>query len=244
MKHRILISAALILALSPLALLGPGCGSSPATPANPTATPTPTPAIVWSYPEVYRAVNDGPVTSIWAIVQLTVNGQGITTAACTLSGSFGAQAMTYGGPAVHGGVTFAGYQTYNTFTYTPGQPYTITTSVPGATASAAITLPGGISTLADANGAITVGSWSVEGNDDHVAVNQTLPSFSGSLFNTANSGDATSPVTITPSPYVNTTGNAYETIVQAENYFSSAAGVSIAYGGFQAWDVLYHTVSY
>ena len=231
-----------MLAFIPLALLQSGCSSSPAAPGNPT--PTPTSVFIWSYPEVYRNITDGPTTTLWAILQVEVSGAPSTSVAVTLSSAAGSVSLGYSALVTHGGNVFANYQALNNFTYTPGQPYTLTSTASGQTATSSATAPGNISTLVDANGAITQASWTVEGNADYVSVSEINP-VNTQTYTTYGVGlDSVSPAAIPVTAYTETSTYVYTTTAHVENKYSSMASVSIAYGGFQIWDEYDHSVTF
>lgn len=231
-KRFIFLAVWLALFTGMVFLTQTGCpNNTPATPAAPT--PTPTVLIEWAYAGVQHYDYFGS-PSVTSFVQLRANGQPVTNAGVTLFGTFpGApQVLTYLGPATFSGQVFGSYEN-GSFTYQAGATYILSTTALGKTASVTSVAPGNMTLGLDSNGAVTLVSWAVEGDKDHVIVDETPANVR--TFGVT-SGDVDSPVTIPSTAYPGASGSTYQTEIRLGNSTTFVSNALVTFGKFDIWD--------
>ena len=204
--------------------------STPAVTATPTVTSTATSGIDWETAQVYHSTgNPG-----FAYVYLAVNGQAVTTAGVTLSGTFSGSPLAMpsdGNSYPISGKNYALYQAFGV-SYQPGQTYTLTTVTTAGTASASVTAPGNIAFAAlDSHGAVTQVAWGTSGSYNAVYVQENSPT-SQQTFSTSVSG---SPVTLPGTASPDGSGSIYTVTVQVERDLYTVTGADFS-SSFQVYE--------
>ncbi len=252
-----------IVLVGGLAILsGQGCGSSPSSPSNPTATPaasstptssptitqTPTSTATATITSTPTATPTATVAIEWGYVavdsylgnpggsvQLRVNGSPVTDAAVTMAGTFPGAPVTaaYQFPVTLSGQVLANYQ-FQPFTYSPGQTYILSTTALGKTAAVTATAPGNISMSLDSNGAVTLANAALPGSDNLVLVNGN-----GGTTTTLYLSNPAFPVTIAPPPsgaYPGGSGSVYTVSVVARYITTTISNATDTLGDVELWE--------
>lgn len=244
-----IFKTATLLCLTLAAILE-GCtaGNSPATPQNPepsatpsstftmtpnptnspTSSPTPTPIIgvEWYQGEIYHSDYNG---GTFAFIYLAVNGQAVTTAGVTLSGTFTGSPVPilFNNTYSISGKNYAYYQAAG-FNWQPGQTYILTTVTTAGTAAATLTAPGGVTFAPlDSHGAVTQLGWGIEGSNDYIYVRETAPVTQITFDTRSVSSDADSPVTVPAPAYPGGSGGVYDIVLQISNQLFVVPGATV-----------------
>ena len=161
------------------ALVLPGCPGSN-NPSSPQVPPTPTIEFEW-----YHANFGNNGTSIEAMAYFAVNGQPVSTAAVSFSGSFAGSpvSLAYCCPITYSGNPYAFYLlAMAPADYLPGTSYQFTANYAGKASTVTGTAPGGDPAFTtDLKGGVTEIGWDVAGNDSLVYVD-TFPGYSPVYF--------------------------------------------------------------
>ncbi len=200
--------------------------SNPTATPTVTGTPTPIPGIYLKNAEVYRYNG-----SNYASVNLTVNGQAVTTVSLVVTGLALSAPVTipYTGTNTVGGITYATYFVTNSnLNYTPGDSVTLTAISGSVTATASAALPGGITNAANGSQA----NWVISSASAQVSV-------SGPGVTFVSPSNLSSPYNVPATVYAN--GGVF-TMTTTISYTNSAVTGAASGSQFTVYDQLSTTV--